>query len=326
MSPAQKGTGDVGVVVIGRNEGDRLLESLKAAIAAGVPVVYVDSDSSDGSAERASELSSDVVKLSTPPGQTAARARNAGYERMQKVLPGCQYLQFVDGDCVLTPGWVEAAAAHLRDHPDVGVVCGHLLEERPMASPYHRLASIEWDQPVGDVGECGGIAMARATAFEAVGGYEADMPVGEDPDFCRRVEAIGLRTVRLDREMAKHEIGVLHFRQWWMRQVRPGRAWADTFYRRRGSTPDTVRRKLKSTLVWGGVLPIGCLLLAPVTGGGSLLLMLAALGLLWQRIRGQSLRAGRSPEDSTLYASACTLAKFAAFQGVVGFARERIAS
>ena len=81
-----------------------------------------------------------------------------------------------------------------------------------------------------------------------------------------------------------------------------------------------------STVAWGGALPILCLVLAPATGGGSLLLLAAALTTLWFRIRGHALRSGRTPADSTLYASACTLAKFAAFQGVLRCARERVVS
>ena len=326
LTVASEAALDVGVVVIGRNEGARLVESLMSALAVGVPVVYVDSDSSDGSAARASEIGCEVVELRSPPGYTAARARNAGYERLQKILPGCRFVHFVDGDCVLVPGWVSVAAAHLREHGEVGIVCGRLLEEHPTASPYHRLASIEWDQPVGDVGECGGIAMVRAEAFEDVGGYEADMPVGEDPDFCRRVGATGMRIVRLDRDMARHDIDMFRFSEWWLRQVRPGKAWADTCHRRGAKAPADVRRNLVSTLAWGGALPALCLLLVPATSGASLLVLAGALATLWVKVRRHALGDGRSPADATLYATACTLGKFAALQGVLRFARERIVS
>jgi glycosyltransferase involved in cell wall biosynthesis len=41
---------DVAIVVIGRNEGERLKRCLRAALAATATVVYVDSGSVDGSA------------------------------------------------------------------------------------------------------------------------------------------------------------------------------------------------------------------------------------------------------------------------------------
>ena len=68
---------DIGVVAIGRNEGERLRRCL-TAIPQGQTIIYVDSGSTDGSQDFARGMGLTVVDLD--PGQrfTAARARNAG--------------------------------------------------------------------------------------------------------------------------------------------------------------------------------------------------------------------------------------------------------
>ena len=68
----------IGIVAIGRNEGERLMRCLRSLDGSGAAVVYVDSASTDGSAERARALGATVVDLDLTLPFTAARARNAG--------------------------------------------------------------------------------------------------------------------------------------------------------------------------------------------------------------------------------------------------------
>ena len=71
----------LGFVVIGRNEGDRLvrcLQSLRAECSETVPIVYVDSGSTDGSIEFAKSIGADVVSLDLSKPFTMARGRNSG--------------------------------------------------------------------------------------------------------------------------------------------------------------------------------------------------------------------------------------------------------
>src|SRR5690349_18516545 len=99
----------LGVVAIGRNEGERLrlcLESLiRSATVRGD--VYVDSGSTDGSVALAQSLGVDVVHLDLTEKFTAARARNAGWRRLVQLYPDIRYVQFVDGDCEVVEGWLE---------------------------------------------------------------------------------------------------------------------------------------------------------------------------------------------------------------------------
>ena len=47
---------ELGIVTIGRNEGERLRGCLKSLAGRGLPVVYVDSNSTDGSVELARSM------------------------------------------------------------------------------------------------------------------------------------------------------------------------------------------------------------------------------------------------------------------------------
>src|ERR1041384_4007540 len=101
-----------GVVAVGRNEGERLKRSL-ASVPAGVPTVYVDSGSSDGSAQWARGHGANVVELDMSVPFTAARARNAGLRQLKQAVPGLRFVQFMDGDCELETNWLEHAEKFL---------------------------------------------------------------------------------------------------------------------------------------------------------------------------------------------------------------------
>src|SRR6185437_6783739 len=114
-----------GAVAIGRNEGDRLricLESLSGASA----LVYVDSGSTDGSIQLARDRGVETIGLDMSVPFTAARARNLGFAQLRGSNPHLPYVQFIDGDCELVPGWAGKAAAFLEANPDIAAVCGRL--------------------------------------------------------------------------------------------------------------------------------------------------------------------------------------------------------
>src|SRR5262245_37385433 len=130
------------VVVIGRNEGERLQRCLQS-LCSNALVVYVDSGSTDGSVEWARAQGAEVIELDVTTPFTAARARNAGWHRLRSRAPECPYVQFVDGDCEITGGWLNQAVAFLDTHDRVGVVAGRLRERHPERSIYNRLCERE---------------------------------------------------------------------------------------------------------------------------------------------------------------------------------------
>ena len=67
-----------GAVVIGRNEGERLRHCLNSLLGGGLTIVYVDSNSVDGSAALARSLGAEVVQLDLSRPFTAAELATRG--------------------------------------------------------------------------------------------------------------------------------------------------------------------------------------------------------------------------------------------------------
>jgi GT2 family glycosyltransferase len=245
--------GNVGAVVIGRNEGARLATCLNSVCMQLKSVVYVDSGSTDGSIELAASLGATVVALSPERPFTAARARNAGAERLREIGGLLEYVQFVDGDCELRSEWLPAAVPFLSGNGDVAVVCGRRRERYPEASPYNRLCDMEWETPVGECAACGGDSLMRLNAFEEVGGFSPELIAGEEPDLCFRLRQAGWRVFRLDAEMTLHDAAMTRAKQWWQRSVRSGYAAAEA-HRRRGKFEPRLQRQVLSNAIWS--LPI----------------------------------------------------------------------
>ncbi|CAN5803215.1 hypothetical protein BH23PLA1_BH23PLA1_22810 [soil metagenome] len=317
-------TNTIGIVIIGRNEGERLRRCLDSTVGRGEVVVYVDSGSTDGSVELARALGAEVVELDLSTPFTAARARNAGADRLLQIAPNVSFIQFVDGDCELVAGWLDRASNQLEAHPDWAVVSGRLREREPERSIYNRLADLEWDTPLGEAEACGGIAMIRTSAFQEVGGFDPKIAAGEEPELCLRMRQRGWKIWRIEAEMARHDIAMTRFGQWWRRTVRAGYAYAEGAARH-GRTPQRHWvRESRSIAFWGIVLPLIALALAWPTKGASLALLLVGYALLYQRVQGHRLRHGNSPTEARLYASYCLLGKFPQALGLLRYWRDRL--
>ena len=308
---------DVGGVAIGRNEGQRLRSCLESMAGRVQTLVYVDSGSSDGSRELATQLGAELVDLDLSVPFTAARARNAGFARLKEVAPSVRYVQFVDGDCEVVGGWLERARRRLEEREELAAVCGRRRERHPDVSMYNRLCDLEWDTPVGDALACGGDAMMRVTAFTEVGGFDPTLIAGEEPELCVRLRDHGWRIERLDAEMTLHDAEMLRFEQWWKRNVRAGHAFAE------GSTLHGKRtghwvKETRRIWLWGAVVPVVALGAAVPTLGLSLGL-LAAYPVSAARTYRKTRGGGRSPEDALLYAAAVTLGKLPEAQGALKY-------
>ena len=247
--------GQVGFVVIGRNEGSRLEQSLKSVLAVSNRVVYADSASTDGSTATAELLGLAVVALKQDGRLTAARGRNAGYRELRSLFPDCDAVQFLDGDCILHRDWTPAALAFLRSNPDVAAVCGRRFEAFPGASIYNRLCDQEWNTPVGEATECGGDALIRCAAFDEVGGYRPEVLAGEEPEMTARMRAAGWKIWRIDVPMTEHDANMHSFRQWWRRAQRCGFGYAQVWSATASLPQRLYRRQLLSALVWTFALP-----------------------------------------------------------------------
>jgi glycosyltransferase involved in cell wall biosynthesis len=245
----------LGAVVIGRNEGERLricLESLSKDLS---HIVYVDSGSIDGSVELAMKMNIAVVPLDMSQPFTAARARNAGFKALITNHPVLKYMQFIDGDCQMASGWLETASDFLKQNTEYAVACGRRRERFPEKSLYNQLCDIEWGTPIGEVTACGGDALVRVDAFIEVGGYRDELIAGEEPEMCFRLRQNGWKIYRLDGEMTAHDAAILHFNQWWRRNVRAGHAYAEGAHLHGASEEKYWVRECRSICSWGLIIP-----------------------------------------------------------------------
>lgn len=223
---------NIGIVVIGRNEGNRLRRCLMSVIRHTAAVVYVDSASTDDSVSLARSLGVEVVELDMSLPFCAARARNEGFQALISRFPQVSFVQFVDGDCELFPDWLSLARDALLGRTALAAVAGRIRERFPTASIYNRLAEFEWNiQGYGDISSVGGIFMIRRAAFEAAGGFDPTIPAGEEPELCHRLRFAGWVISRMNVDMAWHDLAMLHFRQWYKRQLRGGYGGLDVFWR-----------------------------------------------------------------------------------------------
>lgn len=302
----------VGAVVIGRNEGDRLIRCL-ASVSETNPVIYVDSGSTDGSVEAAQKAGAEVVLLDRELPFTAARARNAGLAALMATAER-QYVQFIDGDCELQPGWITAAATSLNTYPSRAAVFGRLRERFPDASLYNQLCDWEWDGPTGKSKACGGNAMMRVAALRETGGFNSIMIAGEEPELCVRLRARGWEIWRLENEMALHDAALTRFSQWWKRTKRGGYAFAQGA-EMHGAPPERhCISALRRITFWGIVLPLMTIVGVFLTPWALLLLLAWPAQILRLRFRGE-------PWRRALF---LTLSKLPEALGAITYLRRRV--
>ncbi|MEM9922294.1 MAG: glycosyltransferase family 2 protein [Cyanobacteria bacterium P01_D01_bin.50] len=314
----------IGVVVIGRNEGNRLKQCLLSVLGKVKKIVYVDSGSTDGSVELARSLGVSVIELDLSVPFTAARARNAGFEYLLQIEHQVEFVQFVDGDCFVVDGWLEKAAGILNTKPEVVVVCGRRREESPTNSIYNRLCDIEWDTPVGEAKACGGDAMMRVSVLKEVGGFNPILIAGEEPELCVRLRQTGGKILRIDAEMTLHDAQIMYFRQWWKRSIRNGHAYAEGAWLH-GQPPEKHWVK-ESRRIWFWALILPFLAIASLwfTGGISIILLLVAYSILFYRVYKYAKIREIPDSDALLYGLFCLLDKFPQLIGQVQFHLSRI--
>jgi GT2 family glycosyltransferase len=276
MQQGRTAPGTIGVVAIGRNEGERLKRCLESVRGAVDHVVYVDSGSTDDSIVFSAALGVTVVELDLRVPFTAARARNEGFSKLLELQPSLNYVFFVDGDCEVVEGWLDKAGHYLDEHSDFGVVWGFRRERFPEKSIYNMLCDIEWlDYPTGETKACGGDALIRVDAFRQVQGYRPDLICGEEPEMCVRLRQAGWRIWRMLDAMTLHDAAMYRFPQWWKRMERSGYAYAQAVALHGGPPECHGVPETRRALTWGLFIPLFSVIVALTFGWWGLLLLLA---------------------------------------------------
>jgi glycosyltransferase involved in cell wall biosynthesis len=319
---------DVSVVIIGRNEGERLVRCIETVqqtryLGRVAEVIYVDSNSTDGSRERAAALGVRVIAV-RPERPTAAIGRNAGWRAARTPL-----VLFLDGDTLLDPDFI-AAAVNTIQRPGVAVVFGNRREIRPRESAYNRVLDLDWVSPPGPAEYCGGDALMWRSVLEEVAGYDESLIAGEEPDMCRRMRRLGHTILHIDVPMTGHDLAMTRWSQYWRRAVRTGYAYAEVSARYRRTEIPLWTPESKGNLLRGSVLiavTIGGVALALAFWSVWPLIVLAAFWLLLvvrteRRIRWKS-------EDRVarwLYALHSHLQQIPILIGQLGYRRDRRSS
>jgi len=307
----------VGVVVIGRNEGKKLAECFESLLNDVSDIIYVDSGSTDDSLNYAKENGVKIIELDMNIPFTAARARNMGMRGLCSMSPSLEFVQFVDGDCVVQLGWLQKAAIFLEKNVTYAVVCGRRRERYPGKTIYNQLCDIEWNTPVGNAMACGGDALIRVAAFNQVGGYRKDLIAGEEPEMCFRLREQGWKIFRLDEEMTLHDAAITRFSQWWSRAKRAGYAYASSRALHGKSVEKFKVKEVRSIITWGACLPILVVFLSFFHQAFLLLLFLYPIQVLRLFLRFKSLN--KSVALRFLYASSILIAKLPQLLGIAQF-------
>ena len=263
----------VSVVVIGRNEGQRLAACLKSIKEVTLPIelIYVDSNSQDDSPELAEGLGAKVLRVN-PQRPCAAIGRNAGWRAATT-----PYILFLDGDTLLHPDFLQLALNEMADET-VAVVWGHRREMYPEHSLYNRVLDLDWIYPAGITEFCGGDTLMRRDILEQVDGFSENLIAGEEPELCQRIRAQGKVILHIDQPMTLHDLAMTQFKAYWRRALRAGHAYAEVSQRMKNTAfplwqHDCYRNAIHAMVLIG--LLLVSVLCTAITGS-----ILAIVGLL----------------------------------------------
>jgi GT2 family glycosyltransferase len=176
----------VSVVMLAHNRVEPTLRSLREieSLPERPPVVVVDNASSDGTAEavRRAHPEVQVIELGENIG---AAGRNHGVAAVDTL-----YVAFSDDDSWWAPGALTRAVEAFERHPRLGAVHGRILvgedeREDPICREL-RDSPLPGDPELPGSPLLGFLACAvifRRSAFEAVGGFEANVMIGGEEEW-----------------------------------------------------------------------------------------------------------------------------------------------
>lgn len=192
----------ISVVVIGKNEGERLaacLSSIHAALSKlSHEVIYVDSCSTDLSLQTARSLGARCYLLAEK-DTTAGLGRFVGAKEARG-----EYLLFLDGDMQLRAGFAEKALMAMASRgydgvcgirEDIYMRGGEIIarNENYFGCTQERIAP-----------EFGGALMITAEALSACGGWSTDTVACEESELHARLLAMGSRIAEIPVPMIMH--------------------------------------------------------------------------------------------------------------------------
>jgi len=191
---------EICLIIPAYNEGKFVgdcLESVQKYAPQLKEVVVVDNASTDDTADVVARYPG--VRLVREPVKGLTRARQTGLD-----ATSAPYVAYIDADCRLTPQWYARADHYLSTNPDAAVLSGPIkYYDGPLLLKWFVVA-IQWMLlPVTFLTArnwvLGGNFVAKRTALEAIGGFDASIAFyGEDADVGRRLISQGRSLFKMD--------------------------------------------------------------------------------------------------------------------------------
>lgn len=330
MKPLNTSRPPISVVVIGLNVAPFLEDCLKAIKNSRYPqdkleIIYADSGSIDGSQLIAAQFDGvKLVEMKTD-HPSAAKGRNQGAEVATHPI-----IQFVDADSYLHPDWLGHAVEMLSEN--VAAVAGSLRERFPTKNVFHQMANLEWNLRVGPTGwttshvearTFGGNVMMEAEVFRALRGYDEKLSAGEDPDMSYRLRQLGKKILRLNVEMASHDINIDTVGKFLKRAKRSGYAYTHLAWRYI-TTPERYMANRVMRILVSGSMPLGLIIVGWAYSQlllGTLVAMLFAFRLVFKT--GKYARMfGIKTRHALMYSLYLTLAIYPQYLGLLQASRQ----
>lgn len=190
------------------NEERHIAAALDSALAAAAPyggtVVLADSGSADRTVAIAQARPVRVVQLA----DAADRSCGAGAQLAYQAADAGEWFCLIDGDMTLAPGFVDAAIAYLRAHPDVAGVGGEVVERNLETEEFRIRNAAMAHEPhrrPGLVDRLDGGGVYRRAAIAAVGYFsDRNLRSFEEFDLAVRLAAAGWKLARIAVPAVEH--------------------------------------------------------------------------------------------------------------------------
>jgi len=257
----------VSIVVIGRNEAKNLSSCIESIREMEYPqdrfeIIYVDTDSIDGSPDVAQSLGVKVCEEHSD-FPSPGRARNRGWWDARYDI-----VHFVDGDMTVAPFYLIEAVKHLG-MDNIACVIGRLEELGSAQSFLSRILDYPWKfRKPGFVDAPGAGGTFLRTALAEIGGYNPEILKGQETELGLRLRACGYRILMIDHPMGVHDYQIDGLWDLWQRYAAIGRSFARTLQLPSSKSLSSEQRAARRSLFQGVIA---------ICAGGAMLLP----GLWW---------------------------------------------
>jgi glycosyltransferase involved in cell wall biosynthesis len=214
----------ISVVIIGRNEALNLPACIKSIQEMDYPnelleVMYVDTDSDDGSPDVARDCGVLVVEEHSD-FPSAGLARNRGWREVKNDI-----VHFVDGDMIVDPHYLQQAVQVLGKD-GVSCVFGRVKEHNADHNLIARILEYPWAvRKPGFVDAPGAGGTFLRSALEEINGYNPELLCGEESDLGHRLRQKGHKILLIDQSMGTHDYQIHNLVDLWKWYETKGRSF-----------------------------------------------------------------------------------------------------